>query len=166
MRKTSAFWGPTCTREKKHMGGGQVQQPHPSALPALCCPRNQVNFLKNPRFLADRGGKDKGEPCPFWFLGRWWQLHRPHDNLLKIYCRFGWPLSGADPAYDCLAESFDMSWTTVLLGGHPAFQFQCFDPQVHTRRGAVSELRDRRALPDPGTFGFPLGHVRRHVLTR
>ncbi len=28
----------------------------------------QVNFLKNPRFLADRGGKDKGEPCPFWLL--------------------------------------------------------------------------------------------------
>ncbi|CAK9004205.1 unnamed protein product [Durusdinium trenchii] len=27
----------------------------------------KVNFLKNPRFLADRGGKDKGEPCPFWF---------------------------------------------------------------------------------------------------
>lgn len=27
-----------------------------------------MNFLKNPRFLADRGGKDKGEPCPFWLL--------------------------------------------------------------------------------------------------
>ncbi|CAJ1371706.1 unnamed protein product [Effrenium voratum] len=27
----------------------------------------KVNFLKNPRFLADRSGKDKGEPCPFWF---------------------------------------------------------------------------------------------------
>lgn len=27
----------------------------------------KVNFLKNPRFLADRQGKDRGEPCPFWF---------------------------------------------------------------------------------------------------
>mmetsp|Transcript_89791 Transcript_89791/g.159654 ORF Transcript_89791/g.159654 Transcript_89791/m.159654 type:complete len:2242 (-) Transcript_89791:140-6865(-) len=27
----------------------------------------KVNFLKNPRFLADRASKEKGEPCPFWF---------------------------------------------------------------------------------------------------
>eukprot|EP00931_Biecheleriopsis_adriatica_P029163 TRINITY_DN17358_c0_g2_i1.p1 TRINITY_DN17358_c0_g2~~TRINITY_DN17358_c0_g2_i1.p1 ORF type:complete len:2291 (+),score=504.51 TRINITY_DN17358_c0_g2_i1:620-6874(+) len=27
----------------------------------------KVNFLKNPRFESDRNGKDKGEPCPFWF---------------------------------------------------------------------------------------------------
>eukprot|EP00440_Ansanella_granifera_P030441 gb/GFBE01033071.1/.p1 GENE.gb/GFBE01033071.1/~~gb/GFBE01033071.1/.p1 ORF type:complete len:2256 (+),score=522.78 gb/GFBE01033071.1/:1-6768(+) len=27
----------------------------------------KVNFLKNPRFLADRTSKEKGEPCPFWF---------------------------------------------------------------------------------------------------